>query len=314
MNNNEISFNGLIDVVIKKRAAYFRLILASVFLSLSIYFILPKKYTAEMSITQTVPSGSAGLGNVSSLASSFGINLGSMKGDTFYLPNIIKSKSLQKNIVLKKRIIHDENTTLVEYFNRKTIFNFFEKSEQENLINAMDIFSDSMIVLEDQNSGMITVKFISSYPELSYDVINDIQFNVNNFLNSGLNLQASSMLKLINGEIAITKSDLTISENLLAVFVENNRSYLDSPNLLLEYARLSRDIQILNEKYLNLIIQQTMTMIEEKKQLPQLNMISEPILNPNIYSPSLVYISVITLLLSIALMTSYILYNHQRPK
>jgi uncharacterized protein involved in exopolysaccharide biosynthesis len=314
MNNNEISFNGLIDVVIKKRAAYFRLILASVFLSLSIYFIMPKKYTAEMSITQTVPSGSAGLGNVSSLASSFGINLGSMKGDTFYLPNIIKSKSLQKNIVLKKRIINDENTTFVEYFNRKTIFNFFEKSEQENLINAMDIFSDSMIVLEDQNSGMITVKFISSYPELSYDVINDIQFNVNNFLNSGLNLQASSMLKLINGEIVITKSDLTISENLLAAFVENNRSYLDSPNLLLEYARLSRDIQILNEKYLNLIIQQTMAMIEEKKQLPQLNMISEPILNPNIYSPSLVYISVITLLLSIALMTSYILYNHQRPK
>ena len=33
-----------------------------------------------------------------------------------------------------------------------------------------------------------------------------------------------------------------------------------------------------------------MAMIEEKKELPRLNIISEPISNPNPYSPDLVYI------------------------
>ena len=314
MNNNTTTLNELISNILKKKRSYIRLIIASIFLGIAINFILPKKYIAEMSITQSSSGVSGALGGVSNLASSFGINLGNMKGDIFYLPNIVNSKSLKKNILLKKRLINNEESTLLDYFNSKGMFDFSEKSEQEKLIDAIDIFSENTIIIEDQNSGMITVKFISSSPELSFDIVTDIQSNINIFLNSGINLHASSMLELINEEVDLTKKDLTLAENKLAQFVENNRSYLDSPNLVLEYTRLERDIQIFNEKYLNLIIQQTMTMIEEKKQLPKLNIISAPISDPNPYSPNLLYIILFILFFNLVLMTSYIVYNTQRYK
>jgi len=313
MENDQIfTMKDFLDSIYSNKGRYFQLLVASFFLSLVIFFITPKKYIAEISITQSSPGMDAGLGSVTNLASSFGINLGNIQGDIFYLPNIINSKSLKKDIVLKKRWIDNKETTLLDDFNKKSILNFIEKSDEEKLINAIDIFSENMILLEDQNSGMITVKFISSSPDLSLDIVNDIESNVNIFLNSGLNLQASSMLDLINGEIDLTKKNLSSAEDKLANFVENNKAYLNSPNLLLEFARLERDVNIFNQKYLNLIIQQTMAMIEEKKELPRLNIISEPISNPNPYSPDLVYIFLFVGMFNIILMTSYILYNTKR--
>ena len=132
MNNNTITFNELINNILKKKGSYIRLVIASIFLAIIINFILPKKYIAEMSITQSSSGLSGTLGGVSNLASSFGINLGNMKGDIFYLPNIINSKSLKKNILLKKRIINNEESTLLDYFNSKSMFDFSEKSEQES--------------------------------------------------------------------------------------------------------------------------------------------------------------------------------------
>ena len=229
-----------------------------------------------MSVTQSSANMTSGLGNVSSIASSFGINLNNMKGDVFYLPNIIQSNSLKKSILQKDRLINDNPTNLSEYYNNP-LFSFQELNDDEKLINSIKVFSDNLIILEDQNSGMITVKFISDSSSLSENILNDITEYLNKFLNSGINLQASSMLQLINEEISITKDELNEVEDQLASFVDKNRSYFDSPNLVLQYKRFERDIEILNQKYVNLIIQQTMAMIEEKKQLPKLNIISDPI-------------------------------------
>ena len=65
-----------------------------------------------------------------------------------------------------------------------------------------------------------------------------------------------------------------------------------------------RDIEILNQKYTNLIIQQTMAMIEEKKQLPKLNIISEPFSDTSPYSPSLINILFVVLIINLGLYLS----------
>ena len=256
-----------------------------------------------MSITQSSPNLSSGLGNVSSIASSFGINLNNMKGDVFYLPNLIQSNSLKKSIVQKERVIDNNSTNLVEYFNNPFL-PFQQLDDDEKLINSIEVFSSNLILLEDQNSGMITVKFISDSPSLSEEVLSDINVYLNRYLNSGINLQASSMLELINEEISITKSELNSVEDQLALFIDENRNYFDSPNLVLQFKRFERDIEILNQKYTNLIIQQTMAMIEEKKQLPKLNIISEPFSDTSPYSPSLINILFVVLIINLGLYLS----------
>ena len=65
MNNNTITFNELINNILKKKGSYIRLVIASIFLAIIINFILPKKYIAEMSITQSSSGLSGTLGGVS---------------------------------------------------------------------------------------------------------------------------------------------------------------------------------------------------------------------------------------------------------
>ena len=72
----------------------------------------------------------------------------------------------------------------------------------------------------------------------------------------------------------------------------------------MQFKRFERDIEILNQKYTNLIIQQTMAMIEEKKQLPKLNIISEPFSDTNPYSPSLINILFVVLIINLGLYLS----------
>ena len=301
--DNNVSIKNILQKIINDKSKLFFLLFLSIVFSVVLSIILPKKYVAEMSITQSSPNLSSGLGNVSSIASSFGINLNNMKGDVFYLPNLIQSNSLKRSIVQKERVIHNNSTNLVEYFNNPFL-PFQQLDDDEKLINSIEVFSSNLILLEDQNSGMITVKFISDSPSLSEEVLSDINVYLNRYLNSGINLQASSMLELINEEISITKSELNSVEDQLALFIDENRNYFDSPNLVLQFKRFERDIEILNQKYTNLIIQQTMAMIEEKKQLPKLNIISEPFSDTSPYSPSLINILFVVLIINLGLYLS----------
>ncbi len=301
--DNNVSTKNILQKIIDDKSKLFFLLFLSIVFSVVLNIILPKKYVAEMSITQSSPNLSSGLGNVSSIASSFGINLNNMKGDVFYLPNLIQSNSLKKSIVQKERVIDKNSTNLVEYFNNPFL-PFQQLDDDEKLINSIEVFSSNLILLEDQNSGMITVKFISDIPSLSEEVLNDINAYLNRYLNSGINLQASSMLELINEEISTTKGELNLVEDQLALFIDKNRNYFDSPNLVLQFKRFERDIEILNQKYTNLIIQQTMAMIEEKKQLPKLNIISEPFSDTSPYSPSLINILIVVLIINLGLYLS----------
>ena len=301
--DNNVPIKNILQKIINDKSKLFFLLFLSIVFSVVLSIILPKKYVAEMSITQSSPNLSSGLGNVSSIASSFGINLNNMKGDVFYLPNLIQSNSLKRSIVQKERVIHNNSTNLVEYFNNPFL-PFQQLDDDEKLINSIEVFSSNLILLEDQNSGMITVKFISDSPSLSEEVLNDINVYLNRYLNSGINLQASSMLELINEEISMTKSELNRVEDQLALFIDENRNYFDSPNLVLQFKRFERDIEILNQKYTNLIIQQTMAMIEEKKQLPKLNIISEPFSDTSPYSPSLINILFVVLIINLGLYLS----------
>ena len=305
---NEISLREIFKYLLGSKKSLLILISSCLLLSIALNLFLPKKYIAEISITQSSSNSSPGLGNVSSIASSFGINLNNLNGDIFYLPNLINSNSLKKHVILKERLINNDFTSLNEHYNQP-IFAFNILSIDEKLSNSLEIFSNNLSILEDQNSGMITIQFMSNSTDLSKDVLEDIKNYLNDYLNSDTNNQASSMLDLINNELDITRLELNNAEDNLASFVDQNRSYFDSPSLVVQYSRLERDVLILNEKYKNLVVQQTMAMIEEKKQLPQLNIISEPFGNPNHYKPNILNIFIVVFILFFSFYISFILYK-----
>ena len=143
--DNNIPTKNILQKIIDDKSKLFSLLFLSIVFSVVLNIILPKKYVAEMSITQSSPNLSSGLGNVSSIASSFGINLNNMKGDVFYLPNLIQSNSLKKSIVQKERVIDNNSTNLVEHFNIPFL-PFQQLDDDEKLINSIEVFSSNLIL------------------------------------------------------------------------------------------------------------------------------------------------------------------------
>ena len=136
--DNNIPTKNILQKIIDDKSKLFSLLFLSIVFSVVLNIILPKKYVAEMSITQSSPNLSSGLGNVSRIAYSFGINLNNMKGDVFYLPNLIQSNSLKKSIVQKERVIDNNSTNLVEYFNNPFL-PFQQLDDDEKLINSIEV-------------------------------------------------------------------------------------------------------------------------------------------------------------------------------
>ena len=71
---NEISLREIFKYLLNSKKSLLILTSSCLLVSIALNLFLPKKYIAEISITQSSSNSSPGLGNVSSIASSFGIN------------------------------------------------------------------------------------------------------------------------------------------------------------------------------------------------------------------------------------------------
>ena len=151
--DNNVPIKNILQKIINDKSKLFFIIFINSFFSCIKYYSTKKICCRNVYYT-IISKSFFGLGNVSSIASSFGINLNNMKGDVFYLPNLIQSNSLKKSIVQKERVIHNNSTNLVEYFNNPFL-PFEQLDDDEKLINSIEVFSSNLILLEDQNSGMI---------------------------------------------------------------------------------------------------------------------------------------------------------------
>ena len=260
------------------------------FFSFLIYLLLPKKFYAEMSITQSTEADSFG-SSAQSLASSVGIDLSSAAGgDVFYIPNIVLSHTTIKNILLKERTIENDLQNLHQFWSDNSLKNFFI-SQDKLFYESIETFEDRITIEEDFKSGMITVGFYSFSEELSKEILDDLISYINNFINEISSNKSASLSLLYNDKLNSFKNDLTAAENDLKNFAEKNKSFQSSPELLIEYERLQREVMLQNDRYLNVFVQNTLTEIEQEKSIPKLNIISAPLSNPNIYKPSLLLIT-----------------------
>jgi len=208
--------------------------------------------------------------------------------------------------LLKKRKINGNETTLHNYWTSNRIL-IRNKSEQELLYDSIIKFEERIRVDEDFKSGMFTIGFHSQSGELSLKVIEDLISYINNFINETASQKSSSLSMLYNKKLLLYQEKLTIAEENLKYFAENNKNYQNSPELIIEFERLNRVMLLENDRYLNVFVQNTLTEIEEEKNIPKINILSKPFIHPNVYSPDLMLILLIGLsIVNVSFLTIYL--------
>ena len=118
---------------------------------------------------------------------------------------------------------------------------------------------------------ILTVTVKMPEPKLSADVVNNIAESLDNYIRTKRKSYASEQRDYIEKRLRQVKDSLTIAENTLKDFSEQNRMVMQSPELMLQQARLARNVQIIGAVFIELSKQLEIAKIDEVKDTPVLN-------------------------------------------
>ncbi len=298
------------------------------FLAVVYSLVATKYYSTYVSIYPMKDSNnvSSSLGNLEGLATSFGLNIGNSNQTSFYIPDIVDSRKIKKEIV-SLNWKTDKFTTPVDLitlweFNDTTGFSFMKFLNK--IISPIDLQNpdlvyiesaieelDERITVEEDDSGLITISVLMEEPQLASDIANFISQYIKMYISEEMTLQSTRYREFIEDRLEHSKSELSASEEDLTKFRKHHPSALDTPDLQMERARLIRDVKSIQEVYLTLLTQYEIAKIEELKETPVINILdrAEPPIENKI--PNKLRIIFIGFFLSI-ITSSYYCYFNER--
>ncbi len=284
----------------------------------------PKLYRSYISIYR-VESGSGmsnSLGNLQGIASTFGFNFGGANNSSFYIPDVINSRTLKRAIIQKKWNSEKfkEPVDLISYWeiNKENkinkILRINKKSNNpleyiNNLEQAIELLSNRMFVKK-EDSGLIIAEVFMEESKLSADIVNFVGDFLSNYLKNHLNVQSNKHREFIEERLNTVKIELSNSEDLLTQFRKNNPIVHDTPKLQLERGRLIRNVEVNQQVYITIRQQFEVAKIEELKDAQVLNVLDSGQVDTKIAKPRKFMILLVTLILYVLIMLSTI-YIHE---
>lgn len=230
-----------------------------------ISLLLPEYYKSTATLLpETERSKLAALGGLSDLAALAGVNVGGEGSLAKLYPTIIKSEAVLRNV------IHAEYQTK-KFKEPVSLIKFWEIEEatpERDYETALKSLRDELVVSLDNKTSVVTVSIETREPLLSADIVNKVLRELDEFIRTKRTTSASEQRKWIEDRLGQVKEDLEKSENRLKEFREKNRRTGDSPQLMLQQGRFTRDVEINSTIYVELKKQYEITKIEEIKNIP----------------------------------------------
>ena len=270
IKNDEEYLISMLDItLIIARQIKIILITPSIFCTLSIFYALFIATPVYLS-TSKIMSSSGGNSNISQavgIAAQFGINLPNNSSETKWVyPEIIKSRTLAKSI-LKRRFdsnIFGEGKTLFEILSTVDEASEFDINALE--LKAVETFLDMISVSEDLKTNIISINVSSIDPKLSAEINNALIDELDSYQQKYNKERTSETRQFIEERIIDTEKELIKAEEKLKIFMGRNRRMENSPALLLEQQRLTREVTVLTGVFTTLKQQLETVKIEEVKK------------------------------------------------
>lgn len=128
----------------------------------------------------------------------------------------------------------------------------------------------------DPESGLVRLSVSMPEPELARAVTSRMLELVHEFNLETRQSQASAERRFLKERVARAREDLLAAEDSLKRFLENNRRYENSPELVFEYQRLQRRVDLQQQIYTSLSQSLEEAKIEEVRNTPVITVVQEP--------------------------------------
>ena len=226
---------------------------------------------------------------------SFGFESSSSENN-FYIPDIIESRRLKKEIVHKNWNTSKSSSpiNLIDYWELKDInlfgkiillinntFNSYKYNPNLRYEEEAIQLLDDLIYVDEKNSGLIEVVVLMDEPQLAADIANFISEYVVKYVGEEQKVFARKTKAFLKTMLDSAQVELRESEVDFTLFKEKNPLNLDTPELQLERIGLIRKVEVNQEVYITIRKQYELSKIEESKERLYVNILDDA--KPSLY-------------------------------
>ena len=268
-DETSISLLDLVLIIAKQlRIIIFFPFIFSIIMIFYVQFIVESEYVSTAKVISSANNGSNNASQALGLAAQFGISLpSSNQGEKRLLyPDIIKSRTFAKSLLKRKFDTqkYGPQKTLLHIINNGIEINSSELYNKE--YKSVDAILGMINVREDFETGICTIDVTFTDPKFACDIANAITDELDSYQREYNNSKISETRQFIEDRILQTEKDLRTFEEKLKNFRARNRRIENSPALLLEQQRLSREVAVLIGVFTTLKQQLETVKIEEVKE------------------------------------------------
>jgi uncharacterized protein involved in exopolysaccharide biosynthesis len=232
-----------------------------------------KGYTAE---AQFMPKGARGGGQLSGLAAQFGVNLSggdATNSPQFYI-DLLETKGLLWPIAQKQYSIKTDSGVITGDLLK--LYHIKPDRPVVMKVKVIEALQRQIKGVASVKTGVITLTVVTGNPELSMRIAQNVLDQVNVYNLANRQRQAAAERAFAERQVGEKRAELRQAESELETFLETNRSYRQSPQLMLEYNRIFREVERRNLIYSSLLSAYETARIEEVKDLPVITVIEPP--------------------------------------
>ena len=216
------------------------------------------------------------LSRLAGLAASFGVSVpGTEQGSSpaFYA-ELLKSRDVLRETALTRYAFATKGDsmhgTLVELFRERAPSPALRRD-----MAARDLLK-SIDVTVGHETGTIDLKVSSAWPELSQQIAARMIQLVSDFNLHRRQTKAGAERRFVEARLAESRDSLRTAEGRLQAFLQRNRVYQNSPQLLFEHDRLDRDVNMQQQLYTTLAQSYEAARIDEVRNTPVITVMEAP--------------------------------------
>ena len=279
VDSEHISLVGLVTVMLRRRYLIFAIAAVAALVTLIRVIGQEKTYT---SLTTFIPQSARPTSNFAGLASQFNINVdGGQAGQSpaFYV-DLLRARAILEPVVDSQYTVvvdgRPRTANLVELLKVPKV-----GQPNERRIAAVDLLRPSISANTAPRTGVIALAVTASSPTLAYQIANRLISELNHFNLVSRQSQASAERRFAEQRLAEVRAELRQAEDRLQEFLQNNRDYGRSPQLMLQHDRIMRDVDLRQQMQLTLAQSYERAKIDEVRDTPVITVIDQPDLPVN---------------------------------
>jgi uncharacterized protein involved in exopolysaccharide biosynthesis len=210
------------------------------------------------------------LGNLAALA---GVKVGDGTATEIY-QNLLASESVLGPVIYSKYKTkkYQDSVNLIKYFKVESDEKDPVRKNRIDFLYLYETLTKQCILVDvDRLTKILTITAVMPESQLSADVANRTVESLDSYVRIKRKSYATEQLYYLDQRITELKDSLTIAENQLRNFRNQNRLTAQSPDLLLDQARFMRNVEILQAVYIEMTKQHELAKLDEIKDAPVIN-------------------------------------------